>query len=178
MQPRIFISSVTAELGTTRQLAANVLTRLHYTPVWQDVFGLEAGDLRDVLRQKIDDCDGLVHLVGQAYNKLGIVVLQLGRTDDAQQQYEGGLKIRLVLAEEDPSSSEKQRDLMISHYKLGQVMVAQQQFTPAIGRFEQGIAILDRLIDQGLLIESAGKEKAILECRIAFCREELKKAKQ
>lgn len=75
MQPRIFISSVTAELGTTRQLAANVLTRLGYTPVWQDVFGLEAGDLRDVLRQKIDDCDGLVHLVGQAYNKLGIVVL-------------------------------------------------------------------------------------------------------
>ncbi len=67
MKPRIFISAVTQELGQTRQLAANVLTRLGYDPVWQDIFGTEAGDLRQVLRDKIDDCNGVVHLVGCAY---------------------------------------------------------------------------------------------------------------
>ena len=67
MKPRIFISAVTSELGTTRQLVANVLSRLGYDPVWQDIFGLEPGDLRQMLRDKIDDCDGLIHLVGRAY---------------------------------------------------------------------------------------------------------------
>jgi tetratricopeptide (TPR) repeat protein len=67
MKPRIFISAVTPELGQTRQLAANVLMRLGYDPVWQDIFGTEPGDLRQMLRDKIDDCGGLVHLVGRAY---------------------------------------------------------------------------------------------------------------
>ncbi len=59
MKPRLFISAVTAELGHTRQLVANVLSRLGYDPVWQDIFGMEPGDLRQVLRDKIDGCDGL-----------------------------------------------------------------------------------------------------------------------
>ena len=64
MKPRLFISAVTSELGTPRQLVANVLSRLGYDPVWQDIFGTEPGDLRRMLRDKIDDCDGLIHLVG------------------------------------------------------------------------------------------------------------------
>ncbi len=67
MKPRLFISAVTAELGHTRQLVANVLARLGYEPVWQDLFGLEPGDLRQVLRDKIDDCDGLIQIVGRGY---------------------------------------------------------------------------------------------------------------
>ncbi len=67
MKPRIFISSVSSELGTTRQLVANVLSRLGYDPVWQDIFGTESGDLRQVLRDKIDDCEGLIQLVGHGY---------------------------------------------------------------------------------------------------------------
>ena len=46
MKPRIFISVVTSELGATRQLVANVLLRLGYDPVTQDIFGTESGDLR------------------------------------------------------------------------------------------------------------------------------------
>jgi hypothetical protein len=46
---------------------ANVLSRLGYDPVWQDIFGTEPGDLRRMLRDKIDDCDGLIHLVGHGY---------------------------------------------------------------------------------------------------------------
>lgn len=40
---------------------------LGYEPVWQDMFGTETGDLRAVLRHKIDSCKGVVQLVGSCY---------------------------------------------------------------------------------------------------------------
>jgi len=46
---------------------ANTLTFLGYQPVWQDIFGTESGDLRELLRQQIDQCKGVVQLVGQCY---------------------------------------------------------------------------------------------------------------
>ncbi len=67
MKPRIFISTVTSELKTVRQLTANVLQGLGYDPVWQDIFGTEPGDLKQVLRDKIDDCEGLIQIVGRGY---------------------------------------------------------------------------------------------------------------
>ncbi len=67
MKPRIFISTVSSELGTVRQLTANVLQGLGYDPVWQDIFGTEPGNLKQVLREKIDDCQGLIQIVGRAY---------------------------------------------------------------------------------------------------------------
>jgi tetratricopeptide (TPR) repeat protein len=63
----VFISAVSRELHSARQLVANTLTFLGYQPVWQDVFGTETGDLRSVLRDKIDHCKGVVQLVGQCY---------------------------------------------------------------------------------------------------------------
>jgi hypothetical protein len=66
-RPTIFISAVSAELRSARQLVANTLTFLGYEPIWQDVFGTEAGDLTEVLRQKIDQSKGVVQLVGQCY---------------------------------------------------------------------------------------------------------------
>ena len=50
-----------------RQLAANTLQFLGYEPVWQDIFGTEQGDLREMLRKQIDGCKGVLHLVGQCY---------------------------------------------------------------------------------------------------------------
>ena len=67
MKPRIFVSAVTAELGQARQLVANVLSQLEYDPVWEDIFGTESGDLRQMLRDKIDDCEGLIQILGRAY---------------------------------------------------------------------------------------------------------------
>jgi hypothetical protein len=67
MKPRVFISTVSSELGSIRQLTANVLERLGYEPVWQDIFGTEPGDLKQMLRDKIDVCVGLVQIVGRAY---------------------------------------------------------------------------------------------------------------
>jgi len=66
-RPAIFISAVSCELKSARQLVANTLTFLGYDPEWQDLFGTEEGDLRAVLRRRIDSCKGVVQLVGKCY---------------------------------------------------------------------------------------------------------------
>src|SRR6266566_448543 len=54
-RPLVFISAVSRELKSARQLVANTLIFLGYEPVWQDIFGTESGDLRGMLRQQIDE---------------------------------------------------------------------------------------------------------------------------
>jgi hypothetical protein len=66
-RPAVFISCVSPEFGQTRSRVAAILTRLGYTPVIQEIFGTEPGDLRQVLRDKIDACEGLIQIVGQGY---------------------------------------------------------------------------------------------------------------
>ena len=66
-RPVIFISAVSSELKTARQLVANTLTFLGYEPEWQDIFGAEEGDLRAMLRRRIDASAGVVALIGQRY---------------------------------------------------------------------------------------------------------------
>src|SRR6516225_1278546 len=66
-QPAVFISCVSPEFQHTRNRVATILTRLGYTPVIQDIFGTESGDLRQVLRDKIDACEGLIQIIGQGY---------------------------------------------------------------------------------------------------------------
>src|SRR3984893_60579 len=66
-RPVIFISAVSKELRSARQLVANTLTFLGYEPEWQDFFGTEEGDLRAMLRRRIDSCKAVVQLVGQCY---------------------------------------------------------------------------------------------------------------
>jgi Domain of unknown function (DUF4062) len=66
-QPFVFISCVSPEFRQTRSRVAAVLTRLGYTPVVQEIFGTESGDLRQVLRDKIDACEGLIQIVGRGY---------------------------------------------------------------------------------------------------------------
>jgi hypothetical protein len=65
--PLIFISCVSPEFRQIRSSVAAILTRLGYTPVIQEIFGTEPGDLRQVLRDKIDACEGLIQIVGQGY---------------------------------------------------------------------------------------------------------------
>jgi hypothetical protein len=66
-QPAVFISCVSPEFRQTRSRVAAILTRLGYTPVIQEIFGSEPGDLRQILRDKIDACEGLIQIVGQGY---------------------------------------------------------------------------------------------------------------
>lgn len=67
VKPRIFISSVSRELASTRQIVANTLLFLNYEPVWQDIIGVEQGEIREILRRQIDSCVGLIQLTGQRY---------------------------------------------------------------------------------------------------------------
>lgn len=66
-QPAVFISCVSPEFRQTRSRVAHILTRLGYTPVIQEIFGTEPGDLRQVLRDKINRCEGLIQIAGQGY---------------------------------------------------------------------------------------------------------------
>ena len=66
-QPALFISCVSPEFRQTRSRVAAILTRLGYTPVIQEILGTEPGDLRQVPRDKIDACEGLIQIVGQGY---------------------------------------------------------------------------------------------------------------
>jgi len=66
-QPSVFISCVSPEFRQARSRVAAILTRLGYTPLFQEIFGTEPGDLRQVLRDKIDACEGLIQLIGQGY---------------------------------------------------------------------------------------------------------------
>jgi len=76
---------VSAELRSARQLVANTLTFLGYEPIWQEIFGTEAGDLATVLREKIDQCKGVVQLVGQCYGaEPPVPDLEFGRVSYTQ----------------------------------------------------------------------------------------------
>lgn len=66
-RPLIFISAVSRELRSARQLVVNTLTFLGYQPIWQDIFGTESGDLREMLGKQIDKCKGVVQLIGKCY---------------------------------------------------------------------------------------------------------------
>ena len=69
MSPRsaIFISAVSQELKSARQLVANTLKLLGHNPEWQESVSCDEGDLRPMLRSRIDSCAGVVQLVGFCY---------------------------------------------------------------------------------------------------------------
>lgn len=66
-RPVIFISAVSKELHTARDLIAKTLLALGYEPKWQDIAATETGDLRAVLRKWIDDSDAVLQLIGHCY---------------------------------------------------------------------------------------------------------------
>jgi tetratricopeptide (TPR) repeat protein len=85
LRPGIFISAVSSELRSARQLVANTLTFLGYDPEWQEIFGTEEGDLRAILRRRIDSCKGVVQLVGRCYGAEPLVEdEQFGRVSYTQ----------------------------------------------------------------------------------------------
>ena len=66
-RPVIFISAVSQELRSTRDLVAKTLHALGYEPRWQDIAPTDAGDLLGVLRKWIDQSDAVLQLVGHCY---------------------------------------------------------------------------------------------------------------
>ena len=65
--PRIFISATTRDLGSVRRKVKDRLVTLGYLPVEQEHFGLHPGTIRSLLQDKIEQSDGVVHIVGELY---------------------------------------------------------------------------------------------------------------
>ena len=65
--PRIFISATSRDLGSVRRDVKDRLITLGYLPVEQEHFGLHPGTIRSLLREKIERCDAVLHIVGQLY---------------------------------------------------------------------------------------------------------------
>ena len=63
----IFISAVSRELRSTRDLVAKTLIALGYEPKWQDIVPTESGDLRAVLRKWVDESHAVLQIVGHRY---------------------------------------------------------------------------------------------------------------
>ncbi len=104
LAPSVFVSCVSPEFRSARQLVSDVLLRLGFTPIKQEIFGTEAGDLRQVLRDKIDPCEGLIQLVGVAYGAEPKAETEFGRVSYTQFEYlyarAQGKKTWLVLVDE------------------------------------------------------------------------------
>jgi hypothetical protein len=66
-EPTVFVSCVSPEFRRTRSRVAAILTRLGHTPIFAEIFGTEDVGIRQVLRDKIDACEGLIQIVGQGY---------------------------------------------------------------------------------------------------------------
>jgi tetratricopeptide (TPR) repeat protein len=64
---RVFISAVTRELGSVRDLVKKGLEDNDYHAVEQDNFPPDYRDLIDKLRERIDSCDAVVHIAGLGY---------------------------------------------------------------------------------------------------------------
>ena len=71
-KPVIFISAVSKELRSARDLVAKTLTFLGYDAEWQDIFGTEEGDLKAMLRRKVDVSAGVIQLVGKCYMRSSV----------------------------------------------------------------------------------------------------------
>ncbi|MEO5916002.1 MAG: tetratricopeptide repeat protein [Luteolibacter sp.] len=66
-RPVIFISAVSRELHSARDLVAKTLISLGYEPKWQDIAPTDTGDLLAVLRKWVDQSQAVIQIVGYRY---------------------------------------------------------------------------------------------------------------
>lgn len=68
-RPSIFLSCVSSEFRTAREKVASSLRFMGYDVEYQESFPTDAGDLKQILRSKIDRCEGLIQIIGDAYGE-------------------------------------------------------------------------------------------------------------
>ena len=71
-----------------------------------------------------------------------------GELPQAEQAFRAGMDIHKRLAEQDPGNAQWQRDLSVSHNKIGDVLVAQGELPQAEQAFRAGMDIARRLAEQ------------------------------
>lgn len=66
-KPVLFISAVSKELRSARDVVGNTLLSRGYDTDSEDIFNLEQGDIREMLRRRIDAADGVIQIIGQCH---------------------------------------------------------------------------------------------------------------
>ena len=66
-RPIIFISAVTKELHSLREIIAHILQAQGYDTDFRENFDTEQGDIIEMIVRRVDKCDGMLQLVGQSY---------------------------------------------------------------------------------------------------------------
>lgn len=67
VDPRVFVSATTADLGTCRAAVKEAILKLGCVPVEQADFPPEASSVREMLRKRIGECDAVVHIAGAVF---------------------------------------------------------------------------------------------------------------
>lgn len=81
----IYVSAVSEELGSARELVARNLRSLGYQPVWKELDSRADDDVRPGLFSRVEECAGVIQIVGRSYGPEPPVAAQRsGRTSYAQ----------------------------------------------------------------------------------------------
>ena len=127
---------------------------------------LEATEALVRLHSKIDD-----RLIGSTALWLVAHLQRLGRLGTAREMALLSKRILKPLAEADPSSAEKQRDLSISFNKLGEVSVASGDLQSARAYFEDGLGIRRLLAEADPSSAQKQRDIAVSYSKIATYQE-------
>src|SRR5262245_39193050 len=65
--PKIFVSATSGDLRTARVAARDALLTIECHPVEQTTFGPDYRTVRQMLEEKLRDCQALIHIVGLRY---------------------------------------------------------------------------------------------------------------
>ncbi len=66
-RPLIFVSATSADLRSSRALIRDALLTIGCVPVEQTSFSPDGSKVREMLRARIETCDGMIHVVGRSY---------------------------------------------------------------------------------------------------------------
>ncbi|HEX4706601.1 MAG TPA: tetratricopeptide repeat protein, partial [Candidatus Udaeobacter sp.] len=157
------------ELRSARQLVANTLQLLGYEPDWQDIFDTEEGELRGMIRRRIDESAGVVQLVGQCYGaEPPTIDEQFGRV--SYTQYEAlyakqrGKKVWYLLLDPDftadphDAEPEERRALQVAYRE--RIRVGDQLYHP-LGNSEELENKVLKLRDDLAALRRRGKQWAV-----------------
>ena len=64
-RPEVFISATSADLQTTRESERDALLAIGCHPILQEHFGPDARTVREMIRERIDRSDAVIHIAGQ-----------------------------------------------------------------------------------------------------------------
>ena len=64
---KVFISATSADLSSTRQVVKDALLTIGCHPVEQTNFAPDWREVDRMLRERISDCQALIHIVGMRY---------------------------------------------------------------------------------------------------------------